>query len=28
VFDGGNENNNKTFYRHRDNDKLLVIEEL
>jgi type II secretory pathway pseudopilin PulG len=28
VFDNGNENTNPTFYRHRDNDKLLVIEEL
>ena len=28
VFDPGNENNNPTFYRHRGNDKLLVIDEL
>ena len=28
VFDNGNENDNETFYRHRDNDKILVIEEL
>jgi hypothetical protein len=28
VFDNGNENTNPTFYRHRGNDKLLVIDEL
>jgi hypothetical protein len=28
VFDAGNENDNKTFYRHRGNDKILVIDEL
>ena len=28
VFDAGNENNNPTFYRHRGNDKVLVIDEL
>jgi len=28
VFDAGNENDNPTFYRHRGNDKILVIEEL
>ncbi|MCP4335440.1 MAG: type II secretion system protein [Gammaproteobacteria bacterium] len=28
VFDGGNDNDDNTFYRHIDNDKLLVIEEL
>jgi hypothetical protein len=28
VFDNGNHNDNATFYRHRDNDKILVIEEL
>jgi len=27
VFDNGNENTNPTFYRHRGNDKVLVIEE-
>ena len=28
VFDNGNENKNPTFYHHRGNDKLLVIDEL
>ena len=28
VFNNGNENNNPTFYRHRGNDKILVIDEL
>jgi hypothetical protein len=28
VFDPGNENDNSTFYRHRGNDKILVIDEL
>ena len=28
VFDNGNYNNNETFYRHRGNDKILVIDEL
>jgi len=27
VFDNGNENDNSTFYRHRGNDKILVVEE-
>jgi hypothetical protein len=28
VFDNGNENNNKSFYQHRGNDKILVIQQL
>ena len=28
VFDGGNHNDNHTFYRHIGNDKILVIDEL
>jgi hypothetical protein len=28
VFDDGNHNNNPTFYRHRGNDEILVIDEL
>jgi hypothetical protein len=28
VFDNGNTDDNRTFYRHRDNDKLLVIDRL
>jgi hypothetical protein len=28
VFDKGNENDNPTFYRHRGNDKILVIDEI
>jgi hypothetical protein len=28
VFDNGNTNDNATFYRRRNNDKILVIEEL
>ncbi|MCG6888245.1 MAG: hypothetical protein LJE92_01545 [Gammaproteobacteria bacterium] len=28
VFDNGNHNDNPSFYRHRGNDKILVIDEL